>query len=89
MRNTECQCAPCGRIFASTIWSTEVEAFDAHRTGDYDLPGQRRCLNDAEMALYFVYRAGTWRRRRIVSNEQRCTVAAGYGPALVTVSRSA
>jgi hypothetical protein len=83
MRNTECQCPSCRRIFAS------VDDFDGHRAGPYDPPGQRRCYSDSEMRMYFVCIAGTWRRRRVASNEERGALAGDRCPALAAMSRSA
>lgn len=39
-----CKCPTCGLYFNST------HAFDKHRVGRYDLPGDRRCLSITEMS---------------------------------------
>jgi hypothetical protein len=48
------QCTACKRLFES------VEAFDLHRTGNYE--GRRRCFDAREMEAAFTWRAGVWHR---------------------------
>jgi len=43
LRGNRCQCTGCGDFFNST------STFDRHRTGRFDVPGDRRCLSGNEL----------------------------------------
>lgn len=80
LRGNRCQCMGCGDFFNST------STFDRHRTGCFDVPGDRRCLSGDELIARGWSRntAGFWIELTMRSTVSRMfrggRVAASTGP---------
>jgi len=79
LTGNRCQCTACGDFFNST------STFDRHRTGRFDVPGDRRCLSADELIARGWSRntAGFW-----IERAMRSTATGVFHRGRVTASSS-